>query len=639
MKKLTLLLAIICSTVLFAEPQNGVIYVKAGASGTGASWSDAMGDIQAAITLAKSTSTARKDVWVAAGEFTISTALNIVDSVNVYGSFAGTETTVAARSKVANGKAWEFVNPTTLKGSGARLFQAVGNMDMETIIDGFILRDGNGVGSTLSASGGAAVARGNVVYQNCIMRNNAASGSGSGGAIIMTGGTVRYCLFENNTQSGGANGGGAIFTNPAAGFPVKIENCVVRNNTTTVRGGGIAFQGVEFTNISNVKVYNNAAIDGTTLKGGGGLYANSTNNRVINSVVYNNAGASSVYLTGGNFVNNTVVKNVGGLYANATTFNIVNNIVWGCAVDATGAQATGITGVSNSASVAHNNATYNPITGSWDVLDNFLLSSNVSNGDVVDPAQGTLGSGPKFNKVTTFIGIATTPEQVEELETADWSLNGNSPLKDLGKTMAIVTNDFDGLTRPQGYPIENAKYDIGAYELAYYKVVAGEASDAKGKIYDALGVEIAQNSVMGFAKGSKLELYFFPNTSSPIYKAYYTVSTDNGMTFTGSQVDFTSEISTDGLWLTTVKNSFKVSVEWLEPNAVKSLNDLGVQCFGINNGIQLNGLTINKEIKIYNMSGMQMNKITAEGTNLFVPLNRGVYFVVMNEGSQKVIVK
>lgn len=639
MKKLTLFLVILFSTTLFAEPQNGVIYVKSGASGTGESWADAMGDIQSAISLARFTSEARKDVWVAAGEYTISTAINIMDSVNVYGSFAGTESSVASRAKVANGQAWEFVNPTTLKGSGARLFQSGGNLDMETIIDGFVLRDGNGIGSALSASGGAVVSRGNVVYQNCIMRNNSASGSGSGGAAIMTGGTIRYCLLENNTQSGGANGGGAIFSNPAAGFPVKIENSVVRGNSSTIRGGGIGFQGTEYTNISNVKVYNNTAIDGTTMKGGGALYGNSANNRVINSVVFNNSGASSIYLSGGNFINNTVVKNVGGLYANATTLTAVNNIVWGCAVDATGAQATSITGVTNSNTMVHNNATYNPITVSWDVVDNVLLSSNVSNGDVVDPAQGTLGSGPKFTKVTTFIGAATTPEQVLEFETADWSLNGTSPLKDLGKAMAIVTTDHVGLARPQGFPVETAKYDIGAYELPYYKVVAGEAIDANGAIYNALGVVLAKDFTMGYAKGSKLELFFFPNTTDPIYKAYYTISNDNGMTFTGSQVDFTSEIDQDGFWTTTVKNSFKVSVQWLAPNAVKGLIDEGVQCFGTNNGVQINGLTANKEIKIYNMSGMQMSKITPVGNSLFVPLNRGVYFVVMNEGSQKVIVK
>ena len=92
MKKLVLLLVLGIAMVSFAESHNGVVYVKPGANGTGASWGDALGDIQVAITLARTENPqARKDVWVAGGEFTLTTALSINDSVNVYGSFAGTE--------------------------------------------------------------------------------------------------------------------------------------------------------------------------------------------------------------------------------------------------------------------------------------------------------------------------------------------------------------------------------------------------------------------------------------------------------------------------------------------------------------------------------------------------------------------
>ena len=186
MKKITFIFAILCSiSGLFAESQHGVVYVKPGATGTGASWNDALGNIQEAITAAKADPAARKDVWVATGEFEITSAISLLDSINVYGSFAGTESAVSERAKVAGGKAWEFSNPTILKGNGARLVQAGGHFDMETVVDGFIMKDGNGIGSALSASGGAVVVRGNVVFQHCIMRNNAASGAGAGsGAAV-----------------------------------------------------------------------------------------------------------------------------------------------------------------------------------------------------------------------------------------------------------------------------------------------------------------------------------------------------------------------------------------------------------------------------------------------------------------------
>ena len=104
MKKITFIFPLQCSlSALHAEAQHGVIYVKPGATGTGASWSDALGNIQDAITAAKADPAARKDVWVASGEFEISTAISLLDSVNVYGSFAGTESAVSERAKVAGG--------------------------------------------------------------------------------------------------------------------------------------------------------------------------------------------------------------------------------------------------------------------------------------------------------------------------------------------------------------------------------------------------------------------------------------------------------------------------------------------------------------------------------------------------------
>ena len=134
MKKITFIFAILCSiSALHAEAQHGVIYVKPGATGTGASWSDALGNIQEAITTAKADPAARKDVWVAAGEFEISTAISLLDSVNVYGSFAGTESAVSERAKVAAGKAWEFSNPTTLKGNNSRLIQVAAALDIPTV--------------------------------------------------------------------------------------------------------------------------------------------------------------------------------------------------------------------------------------------------------------------------------------------------------------------------------------------------------------------------------------------------------------------------------------------------------------------------------------------------------------------------
>lgn len=639
MKKVILLLVLGLSMVSFAESHNGVVFVKPGATGTGASWSDALGDIQAAIALARTENpTARKDVWVAAGEFTITTAISINDSVNVYGSFAGTETAVSQRARVENGNPWDFSNPTILRGSGARLVQAGGHLDMETVFDGFILTGGNGIGSALSTSGGAAVARGNVVYQNLIVRENTAAGAG--GAFIMTGGTVRYCLIESNVHTTGGNGGGGIFSNPPVGYPSYIEHNVIRNNSSTIRGAGIGVQGSEMTYVSNNRIYNNTSADGTSPKPGAGIFSNSANNRIINNLIYNNTGATAVYYNGGNFFNNTVVKNVGGIYMAGNSITMTNNVVWACATDVTGATPTSITGAANSTWVIDNNATYNPMPTdkSWNTTDNILLSSNVSNGDVVEPAPGTVGSGPKFRKVTSFIGTALNDAQKANLDSANWDLNSTSPLVNMGKAVETVVVDFAGLNRPQGFPVAEAKYDIGAYELPYFTVVAGESASAQGQIYSSLGELLPENYSQGYARDALLELFFFPLTTNEIARAYYTVSTDGGLTFTGREVDFKNEIDNDGFWRINVKESFKVSVVWVGNTAVNNLIDKGILCAGEKGRIMVAGVKAGEQVEVFSLSGVRVANLRAVSSEVAIETAPGAYIVRVAAGVQKVIV-
>lgn len=650
MRKLTLLFAILFSLHLAAESGKGVIYVVPNGTGTGASWTDALGNIQDAITLAKTQDPeARKDVWVAAGEFEISTAIILIDSVNVYGSFVGTETSLSERAKVNGGRAWEFENPTVLKGKGARLVETAAAFDMETVVDGFIMTDGNGVGSSTTGSGGAAALRPNVVLQNCIVKNNASNKAG-GGVFMYPGGTVRHCLIKDNTHTVGGNGGGGIFCNTSdLGYQAYIENCVITGNNSTIRGAGINVQGGSMTYIANCEIFNNVAYNETAspkFRPGGGIYANSANNRITNCLVYNNTGATAVYSNGGNLYNNTIVKNIGGVYFAGNTITAINNLVWGCATDATGETPTSITGVNNTTWVVKNNATYNPIPTDkgWTTEENIRFSSNVSNGDVPDSDPETVGSGPKFVKVSNFIGAAQTEQEKAYLDSVDWSLTTFSPVVNEGMAVEAVVEDITGLHRPQGFPVAEAKYDIGAYELPYHLVVAGEPESAKGSILSSLGVPLSENYTFGYAHGTDLELIFVPETEKPIYRAYYTISNDGGLTFKGEQVDFTAEIDFSespgmGSWKTVVNKSFKITVLWEDPSSVASLKDTPINCFAVDNGIQIKGVKRGDLIRVYNFSGMLVHQSLANANDVFVKAERGAYIVRLAEGVQKVLVK
>lgn len=450
MKKLILLIiATVCSFTANAESKNGIVYVKSGGAGTGTSWSDAMGDIQSAINLAATDYQARKDIWVASGEYTISAAIILADSVNVYGGFAGTEATTSERVKV-DAKAWDFTNSTVLKGNNQRLMEMKAAFDMATTVDGFTFTGGNGTGTQLNNSGGAIAMRNNAVIQNCIIKGNTTTGNGGG--VNMTGGTLQNCYIADNT--GGVGGG--IYSNPATSTTSNILNCVIENNTatSTTGGGAIRAQGTAHTYLKSLVIINNRAQSGSTYNPGGAISFNSINCHISNSVIANNAGSNALYLNGGEVSNTTIVNNIGGVYAASTTvaINLINNAVWGC-VTTDGTTATGISGTGSKAVVANNNATYTSIPTAYTAAGNITLPSNNTNGET----DGVMG--PDFIKVTSFKGATADAALIEEIKAANWGLKTGSALIDKGTTVSEITSDIAGITRPQG-----SAYDIGAYE-------------------------------------------------------------------------------------------------------------------------------------------------------------------------------
>lgn len=652
MKKVTLLLALVCSLSIWAEPQHGVVYVKKDATGSGASWDDALGSIQAAINLAKATDDARKDVWVATGTYIISTPISMQDSVNVYGGFAGMETSLEGRAKVAGGKAWEFQNPTILQGDNSSLVNFVANYDVPTILDGFTITDGNG---NPGNRGGGILLRTNGVVQNCIVTNCSTSGSG-GGIEIYGGGAVRFSLIKGNRQTTGTNGGGGIFCNNS-GVAAYIENCEIASNYSDVRGGGLGIQGAAITSVRNNIIYNNVAKTAAGVaQPGGAIRMGATSNEVVNNLIYNNTGSNSVYLYAGKFANNTVVKNAGGLYlaSGTATGAIVNNIVWGCYTTATGQLATDISGILVTGLPYQNNAVYNtiPEDKGWSLANNIRFSSNASNGDILEPGEGTVGSGPKFVKVTSFVGaidtIGTNSLSADdynilfaELETADWSLNANSPCVNAGQNITYSASDITGAARPQGFPFSTAKTDIGAYELPYYPVAFESYDTSKGEIYGEDGAAVlTQDTLLAFAKGQEAIFYFIPTAASLPHKVYITPSVNGGLTYTGEKTDITSEIDAGALsWTTRVTFPFKITVEWMQGTSLNDVVSSQIRCTGVNHAISITGISQGENISIYHAGGTLIRQMQATGNNVSVSVPDGIYIVRIGDRACKVIVR
>ncbi|MDR1121824.1 MAG: right-handed parallel beta-helix repeat-containing protein [Dysgonamonadaceae bacterium] len=353
MKKLFLfLLSIILSlgyagaqTRYYVNGQTGSNY------GQGVSWGDAFAELTTAYDMA----VAGDEIWIAGGEY--DGIYTIIDGVNIYGSFAGTETSIDEREKVTDGEAWEFAHPTVLTSSsggyifttsaaGTSIFDGLTLKGTEGVTSGNkgfnIANGGNNKGYTIrnciirdfnsAHDGGGLNIRAKTEIANCLITNNTAN---KGGGAYLDCTTIHHCKITNNSaattaseplNSGVGGGGGLLMANTAPGCVAyncwierntasfggglvvragsKAYNCIIVNNTASQSGGGLAFdQRDNGGAVFNVTIANNTAqhIDGS---GGICFSADAANRKqdVYNSILYKNKNGSGEVINLGIFL-------------------------------------------------------------------------------------------------------------------------------------------------------------------------------------------------------------------------------------------------------------------------------------------------------------------------------------------------
>ncbi|MEZ5041917.1 MAG: hypothetical protein R2828_18620 [Saprospiraceae bacterium] len=274
MKKGLLLSACLMSVLLLDAK---TIFVKAGMTGNGTSWTNAFGDLQKALASA----TNGDQIWVATGTFyTSATAdrnasFRLVEGVSLYGGFLGNEADLNQRQPK--------VNPTILSGEiGTASFEDnaytvvyAENISQKTVVDGFTITGG--------ASNGYSV-NGDVTFSGAAWFNNVASP------------TINNCIFQNNYAREGAaiynyanNGicnpiisncqfiankadfdGGAIFNMSInSQCTPRIVNCHFENNHSTY-GAGILNKGVD--GIVKAVITGCIFTNNASILGGGAVY-------------------------------------------------------------------------------------------------------------------------------------------------------------------------------------------------------------------------------------------------------------------------------------------------------------------------------------------------------------------------------
>ena len=251
-------LVMLLFTLVFAQTQAAIIYVKHGAAGAGngSSWSDAFPTLQEALDVA----VANDEIWVAAGTYRPTAKYGgssnhhktfFVDKdIKIYGGFAGTESELASREWESNltilsgdvgvendstdnsyHVLWFHHLPATARLDGFTITDGTARINEAPIkYGGGIYNDGSGMGNSSNPQIANCIFDHNVAVEGAAIYNNGQEGGGASP-------TISDCTFINNWGlAGGAIynfGGGGGVSNPV------ISDCLFQDNYVQANAGAI----------------------------------------------------------------------------------------------------------------------------------------------------------------------------------------------------------------------------------------------------------------------------------------------------------------------------------------------------------------------------------------------------------------
>jgi len=288
--------AMVCAPPVSATPY----YVTTNGTGAGTSWTDALGDIQSAITKAVNVG---DEVWVSNGVYATGGITNSLEAQGTTNRVSITNAGIIVRSAHN-----DPVN-TIIQGGGTYNTEDAIRcvyMNNNTTLIGFTLTNG---ATKLTGLGAGVLSQStNTVISNCVMVSGKAGYNG-GGAYA---GTLYNCTITNNL--GGANAGGVQAAtlyncsivnnnggNSCGGARAStLYNCLLKNNMSHSAGGALD------STLYNCVIINNSTdiTDGGGIKGGSIYNCTVVSNRattsgggvstagVYNSIVYFNTALS-----------------------------------------------------------------------------------------------------------------------------------------------------------------------------------------------------------------------------------------------------------------------------------------------------------------------------------------------------------
>ncbi|MFM6436409.1 MAG: beta strand repeat-containing protein, partial [Microcystis panniformis] len=481
-----------------------LIYVRsnAGGSNNGTSWTDAFTSLQDALAAARSGDT----IWVAGGTYkpTITTdrtaTFTLKNQVEIYGGFAGSETSLSQRDIVAN--------PTILSGDIGTVNNAGDNVyhvltaNLTTnaaVLDGFTISGGNanGTGTNQNLGGGLFNNNGSPTLRNVIFENNNATNGGGIYDLSASNPSLNNVTFRNNTATlGGAiynktnsnptitnsvffnnsasNQGGAIYNENSSPILSQFD---FKQNSATNSGGAIYNQGSSPTFIQGYfRQQNRAANGGAIYNDSSSSNINLTNVSFIGNValtnpaitgsgaggaIYNNAG-QNLKITNAVFSQNIASSSGGAIYQYAYGFTITNSSFSGNSAGLGSAISADnyfgiVSSVSNSIFWGNSATVGTVINGNQSNFAPITITNSIVQGGYT--GTGNLNVDPLFVATDDLHLQSNSPAinagNNNSLPTDNLDLNGN------GNTTEKIPFDFDRTAR-----INGANVDLGAYEYS-----------------------------------------------------------------------------------------------------------------------------------------------------------------------------
>lgn len=388
-------------------------YVKQDGTGDGSSWDKASGDLQKMID-ELATIDAPGEVWVAAGTYRPTTQIiegvqyaasfRMRDGIDVYGGFAGGETSKADRTK--GSMPWIYSNETILMGAdyvdgsatwGNNQWNVISssrhvvwfapmsgedNFKSVTILDGVTIKGGaanggEGLADFATDKGGGVYMGENATLQNCIVAENTAKGNGGG--VYVKDGRVIGCLVYNSSAV--ENGGGVFVEN--AGLVLRS---MITNNSATNGAGVYLDKNAEH---PEYLILSTSVVSNNTATGNGAVYCNESGMLLQNTIV-NNYCPSTVDASNPNS------SQTGGLYINKYAY-VINSILWNNRIGAEKEKAINVPMYALGATADNVRFYNNAISGSSNAVWNNIYQTSTLKLSNVNDSDIEMGSiGPDF---------------------------------------------------------------------------------------------------------------------------------------------------------------------------------------------------------------------------------------------------